>query len=234
MKKSNSAVPARDKTKQLVQKTVLIAVFSALAFGVSVAVHFPVSFLTLDFKDAILAVGGMFCGPVAALLMSGIAALLEFLTISDTGVYGLIMNFLASAAFSVTAAVIYKYRKSFSGAITALVASVFSMTAVMMIANLTVTPFYMGVPVGQVLSMIPTLLLPFNLIKASLNAALTALLYKPLSAGLSRIFPQAHPLTRGKFDKRSFILVLAAVAVIVVALVLLFVYFDAKIAFGKA
>ena len=233
MKKSNSALASREKNKKLLQNVVLIAMFSALAFGVSVAIHFPVSFLTLDFKDAIIAVGGMFIGPVAALLMSLIAALLEFLTISDTGAYGLIMNFVSSAAFSVTAALIYKYRKNFSGAVIALAASVFSMTSVMMIANLIVTPQFTGMPVAAVAEMIPTLLLPFNLIKSSLNAALVALLYKPLSAGLSRIFPSAHPLTRGKFDKRSFFLVLAAVIVIVVALVLLFVFFDAKIAFGK-
>jgi len=224
---------AREKRKKALQASILTALFAALAFGVSVVLHFPVQFLTLDFKDAIIAVGAMFLGPISALVMSAIAALLEFITISGTGPYGLIMNFVASASFSFAAALVYKYRKTFSGAIIALVSGIFSMTAMMMLANLIVTPIYTGMPVASVAQMIPTLLLPFNLIKASLNASLVALLYKPLTAGVGRIFPDLRPRTPLRPSRKSLFLALGAVAVIVAALLVLFFVFEAKIVFGK-
>ena len=231
---ANELISAREKRKRALQKSILIALFSALAFGVSVALHFPAAgFLTLDFKDAIIAIGGMFLGPVAALIMSALSALLEFMTISSTGGYGLIMNFLSSAAFSVAASLLYKYRKTFSGAILSLCAGVLSMISVMMIANLVITPLYTVTTAKAVAGMIPTLLLPFNLIKASLNAALVALLYKPTTAGVGRIFPELRPRVPLKPDKKSLFLALGAVAVIVAALLVLFFVFDATIVFGK-
>lgn len=232
-KHQNNRLSARETRKRALQKTVLSALFTALAFGVSLVLHFPVQFLTLDFKDAIIAVGGMFLGPVAALAMAASSALLEFLTISGTGAYGLVMNFVSSAAFSVAAALVYKYRKTFSGAIAALCAGVVSMTAMMMVANLIVTPLYTGMPASAVADMIPTLLLPFNLIKSSLNAAIVALLYKPLTAGVGRIFPELRPRVPLKPDKKSLFLALGAVAVIVAALLVLFFVFEATIVFGK-
>lgn len=230
---ANEMISAREKRKRALQKSILTALFAALAFGVSLVLHFPVQFLTLDFKDALIAVGGMFLGPVAALVISALAALLEFLTISSTGTYGLIMNFVSSAAFSVAAALVYKYRKTFSGAILALCAGVVSMTAMMMAANLIVTPFYSGMSASAVAGMIPTLLLPFNLIKSTLNAALVVLLYKPLTAGVGRIFPELRPRMPLRPSKKSLFLALGAVAVFVSALLVLFFVFKAGIVFGK-
>ena len=45
---------------------------------------------------------------------------------------------------------------------------------------------YMGVSRTDVAAMIPTLLLPFNLIKALLNASLVLLLYKPATTALRK------------------------------------------------
>jgi hypothetical protein len=50
-----------------------------------------------------------------------------------------------------------------------------------------VTPHDIGGSVADVATMIPKILLPFNLVKATLNAALVLLLYKPLSKTLKRI-----------------------------------------------
>ena len=79
------------------------------------------------------------------------------------------MNILGSVAFSVTASLVYKWKKSFLGAILALTSAAFVVTGVMMLANLVVTPYFMGVDVATVRGMIPKLLLPFNLLKAIVN-----------------------------------------------------------------
>lgn len=162
------------------------AVFTALAYIVVLVFHIKVQFLTFEFKDAIMTIGAMICGPVYAVAMSVITALIEFVSIGTTGVYGLIMNIVASIFFTVPASLIYKYKRNIVGASVGLLTSVFTMTAMMLVANLIVTPFYTGMDVASVAGMIPTLLLPFNLTKALLNAGVVLLLYKPLSNMLKK------------------------------------------------
>lgn len=173
-------------TKKLnLQKIVGIAMFASLAFVVSMVFRFPVMFLTFDAKDAIITLAGFIFGPVSAIITSLLAATIE-LSISDTGVYGFIMNFASSATFSVTASLIYKYKRTFFGSIIAFYSATAVLTAVMIGMNMLVTPFYMGVPRSVVIEYIPTLFLPFNFAKALMNSAVAMLLYKPVITSLRR------------------------------------------------
>ncbi len=174
----------KSATNERTKKLAAVAMFCALAYIVSFCFPIKVQFLTFDAKDAVIAIGGMFFGPLAALAMACIVPVMEFLTLSDTGVYGLIMNFLSSAAFGVTASLVYKYRRKMSGAVFGLTSAVLTMVGVMMVANIFITPFYMGVSRDMVVDLIPTLLLPFNATKSVLNAALVLLLYKPFTTAL--------------------------------------------------
>ena len=177
----------QNSNKNKIRTLTLIAVFIALAYISVTVLKFNVQFLTFDLKDAIMTVGAMLLGPIAGLIMAFLVALIEFLTVSDTGVYGFIMNALSSIAFVVTASLIYKYKKTLLGAILGLLSAAGIMTAVMMLANLLITPYYMGASPETVAGMIPTLLLPFNLVKAIFNASLVMLIYKPVSNLLKRI-----------------------------------------------
>ena len=159
--------------------------FAALAFVVSLVFRFPVTFLTFDAKDAIITLAGFIFGPISALVTSLLAAILEF-QISDTKVYGFIMNFASSATFSVTSSLIYKYKRTFFGSLIAFYSATVVLTAVMLCMNILVTPFYMGVPRSVVIENIPTLFLPFNLAKALLNSAIAMLLYKPVITSLRK------------------------------------------------
>ena len=174
----------RSKTTQNIKKLVALAVFAALAYAVHF-IHIPVSFLNLDFKDVVMTVAGMYFGPISGIAVAVIVPLLEFPT-SETGVYGLIMNLLSSVTFVGIASLIYRFKRTLSGAVIGLSAAALSMTAVMMVANLYVTPYYMGVPRTMVVDLIPKLLLPFNAIKSILNAALTLCLYKPMTSILKK------------------------------------------------
>ena len=60
------------------------------------------------------------------------------------------------------------------------------MTVLMLAWNYIVTPLYMGVPRAVVAGMLIPTFLPFNLVKGGLNAGITMLLYKPLSAAIRR------------------------------------------------
>ena len=163
-----------------------VAVFCALAYVACVVFHFRASFLTFDLKDAVMTVGAMLFGPAWGFAMVLVVALIEMVTVSTTGLYGFVMNVLASTSFVCAASFIYTRRRTMKGALVGTLCAVAAMTAVMMLANLVITPFYIGASAAEVAKMIPTLLLPFNLTKAVFNAALVFILYKPISAALRR------------------------------------------------
>ena len=221
-----------EKNQLRLRRIVGVALFSALAYVVMLLIHFPVSFLTLDLKDAIIALCGLYFGPISALISSVIVAGVEAVTVSSTGVYGFVMNTIGTATFSVTVSVIYRWRKRFEGAIVGLLASVFAVTAVMMVFNLIVTPWYMHVEVAQVRSMIPTLLLPFNLVKATFNAAVVLLLYKPVSSVLQKTGFLPRSSATLKFDRRTILVTVAAVAIMAVSLVVIFRVLNGTFKFG--
>ena len=199
-------------TKRLVG----MAMFAALAYGVTFVFRIPVEFLTFDAKDAVLTIASFIYGPVSAIIMSLIPALIEFITISSTGFWGFLMNFASSACFSFTASVIYKYKRSFNGAIIGLYASVLATTALMMVLNILVTPIYMKVPREVVLNLLPTLLLPFNFAKALMNSAITMLIYKPVSIAMKRAKLISGKMD-AKFNRQSVIMLIIGAATLAVA-----------------
>ena len=125
---NNNLIKSRERVKRLV----FIALFAALAYASTMIIHPKVLFLTFDVKDAVITLAAMAFGPVAGVTISFLAALIELVTISETGIYGFIMNFLGSAVFSLTASLIYKHKKTLIGGIIGLATAVFSMTAVML------------------------------------------------------------------------------------------------------
>lgn len=174
------------------EKMAGIAIFSALAFVVSLVVRFPVQFLTFDAKDAVITIAAFVYGPLSAVIISFLAALIEMITISTTGWYGFLMNFASSAVFSLTASLIYTKKRNLNGAIISLYSAIGATVGVMLLLNLLVTPLYLqyiGAPVtnADMVAMLPTLLLPFNFAKALMNSAIVMLLYKPTVMALKRL-----------------------------------------------
>ncbi|MBQ7384109.1 MAG: ECF transporter S component [Clostridia bacterium] len=214
------------KNTQRIKTLVAIAMFSALAYASMFVIKIPVQFLDLEIKDSITVLCGLIFGPLAAVSVSVVVPLIQLMTISSTGWYGLVMNILSSLSFSLTVSLIYKYRKTFYGAITALISGVLAMTAVMMLANLFITPFYMGVPRSDVVSLIPTLLLPFNLVKAILNAAIVLMFYKPVSTimkGIGVIETSGDSVTNNTNSiARNIVVTVISAVIIVLSLVIVF------------
>ena len=190
-----------------------VAMFCALAFAaVNLGRFVPnvQGFLSYDPKDAVVVITGFTFGPFAAFAVSLIVSLIEMVTISSTGAYGLLMNVVSTCAFALPAAFIYKKDRTLRGAVLGLVTSVFSVAAVMVLWNWIITPLYMGMPREAVAKMLPTVFLPFNLIKGGLNAALALLLYKPLVTSLRRM-RLLPPSPAGSGRKFNFILPIIAV-----------------------
>ncbi len=212
--------------KKELMKIASIAMLSALAFLARLVFKIPVSFLTFDIKDTVIATGGLIFGPVSAVIISLLVSLIEMI-ISETGPIGFVMNFISSAVFSGCAALIYKFKRTFNGAIIGLFTSVGATTAVMLLMNVLLTPIYQGVPREVVISMLPTLFLPFNFAKTLLNAAIVLLIYKPVVNALRRANIIDGKAMDTKFGKQSIItLIISGISLI--AAIVIFVILNNK------
>ena len=169
------------------KRLVTLAMMTAIAYLAVAFIRIPaVSFLKYEPKDVILVITGFLFGPLDALVITVIVALVEMMTISTTGPIGLLMNVIASASFACTAAAVYQKNRTLKGALLGLGIGIVLMTALMMLWNYLVTPIYQGVPRSVVAGMLLPVFLPFNLIKGVLNAGITMLLYKPVVQSLRR------------------------------------------------
>lgn len=150
----------------------------------------------------IIAIGGFIYGPLPAFIVALLVSLVEMLTLSGTFIWGFMMNVLSSSAFAVTAAYVYKHDHSLKGAVKGLVLGVALMVSMMLLWNYIVTPIYMGLPRTAVAEMLLPYFLPFNLLKGSLNAVITMLLYKPVVQTLRRaaLVPAGEQAPAGKIN----------------------------------
>ena len=205
-----------------------MAMLTALAVVADIFLRLPniAGFLTYEPKDVILTIGAFIFGPVAGLIMALVVCTLEMVTVSSTGVIGLLMNFLASATFVGVASVIYYRKKTMSRAVIGLAAGSLSMIAVMLLWNYIMTPIFMGVPREAVLDMFLPVLIPFNGIKALLNSALVLLLYKGVVTALrkAKLIP-TRDSNDGTNKKANTIIVVVVSAALVITLVFVLLSF---------
>lgn len=167
------------------KKLMVLAILSALAYIVMMVGRIPVvMFLKYDPADVIITIGGFLYGPLSAFAISTVVSFVEMLTVSDTGVIGLVMNIISTCSFACTASCIYKSKRTITRAIIGLIAGWLLTTAVMLLWNYFIAPIYMRIPREEVANLLIPAFLPFNLLKGGLNAAMTMLLYKPIKRAL--------------------------------------------------
>ena len=81
---------------------------------------------------------------------------------------------------------IYLKKHDRNGAIIGLILSTLTMTAIMIPANLIITPLYLGVERPIVLKLLVPAIIPFNLLKGFISSVLTLLVYKKISLFLDK------------------------------------------------
>lgn len=201
-----------------------LAMITAIAYVLVCSVRIPVVlFLKYEPKDVIITIGGFLMGPSAVLISSSVVALIEMVTISDTGIIGCIMNFLSTCSYACMASLVYKKNHTMKGAIVGLASGTVFMTIVMLLWNYLITPLYMGVSREDVAGLLIPAFLPFNLLKAGLNSSMTLLLYKPLVTGLRKagLLLPSSASSGGTGTKRPFVLIFAALLLVTCALLVL-------------
>ncbi len=211
---------ANERTRKLVTLAALaaIALVVTLVGRISIAPAAP--FLKYDPKDVIILIAGFLYGPLPAIAVSVVVSLIEMVTVSDSGIIGMVMNVLASCSFVCPAVLLYRRKNTVKSAFTGLAMGVLAMTAVMLLWNYFLTPIYMGTPREVVAAMLVPVFLPFNLIKGTLNAGFAMLLYKPLFNALyrsNRLPKEALPVTGATVvgaKQQSAVLVIVSFAVV--------------------
>lgn len=197
------------------KKISILAMMCALGWLTMFLIKIPVvSFLKYEPKDIFIVLSGFLYGPLAAAAVAFATAVLE-LPVSTTGFIGMVMNFLSSAAFACIASLIYKRRKTLMGAVLGLVAGMAAMTVTMLLWNYLISPLYMGVTREEIVPMLTTVFLPFNLLKSGINSALTLLIYRPFV----QVLQQAGFVTKGSVSKENRGSAIAASVVCVLILV---------------
>ena len=176
---------AQDSRKKLI-RLVKMAMLVALSVVLVLLIHFPIfpaaPYLEYDPADIPIFIGAFAFGPTAGVLITIVVSVIQGTTVSAGGqIWGIIMHIVATVSFCIVAGNIYKHHKSKKSAIIALIAGVITMVAVMCVMNLIITPIYSGMPRAAVAAMIPTVIMPFNLVKAGANAIITFMVYKRIS-----------------------------------------------------
>lgn len=163
------------------RKIAITGLMIALAYVSLYIIRVPIipsaSFLRFDIKDVFIAIIGLLFGPLYAFAGAACVSFLQMFSVSEYGLIGLAMNILSVSAFTVPLAYIYNKTDTNKGILIGLVIGCISMIIAMMLWNYLITPLYMGVTREVVKGMLLPIFLPFNIIKSSINAIVTFLLY---------------------------------------------------------
>ncbi|MBE6662527.1 MAG: ECF transporter S component [Ruminococcaceae bacterium] len=224
---------------QNLRKYLALAMFTAIAY---ISLLFMKiggigGFLTFDVKDAVITIAAMQFGPLSSIVISLLVSFIEMITISGTGPWGFLMNFVGSAAFAAIASAVYLYmpriKKTLSGAVLGLGISVFAMTGIMLVMNILVTPIYQGVSRSVVYDLMP-LLLSFNLIKALANAAIVFVLYKPICIALRRVHVIESGSTSYRMNAKTVIFLVLGLFILVACILFLVLGLGGRFEWFKA
>lgn len=168
------------------KKLTTMAMFTAISIVLVSLIHFPIfpaaTFLEYDPADIPIFIATFLFGPFTGLILTLLVSVIQGLTVSaQSGIIGIIMHFVATGSFTLLAGFLYKKMPSKKGLLFSSIAGALLMTIVMVLWNLILTPIFMGAPRAAVVALMLPAIIPFNLIKAGLNAALAAVIYQVLS-----------------------------------------------------
>lgn len=170
----------RYSTRQLVVMALMCALSILLSF-----IEFPLfpaaAFLKLDISLVPSTVVGLTYGAGPGIVV-GFASAIAHAAITGNWV-GALMNCIATCAYILPAALIYRKIATIKGLIGGLIVSVICLTVAAIVANLVIDPLFYGMPFDAVAMLVVPAILPFNIIKGVVVGIVTGVAYKAI-AGL--------------------------------------------------
>ena len=221
----------------------VIAVLSAIA-AVLYILKFPISvifpsWLELNFSDIPALIGTFALGPLSGAIIVAVKIVLELLFTGTTTMFvGDFADLILGCAFVVPAGLIYKYHRTFKGALVGLVVGAASSTALSILANwLILVPFYISFFFGgswePILGTMSAIfgdvtrenfynlylwcsVLPFNLMRCLIAIIVVLPIYKHISRVINRLNARLAP--KGERTEAQDRRTLVRTAVIIAAL----------------
>lgn len=177
-----SSAAVRNTNRFSTQELVICALLCAIAILLSF-VEFPllpgVTWLKYDASAMPAIIAGFAYGPVAGTAVGVVAAVGHGILFADFS--GAVMNIIVVTAFVVPSAMIYRSRRIFPAEVIGLIVGGICMVVAAILGNLVITPAWLGVPLDAVIAMIVPILVPFNALKAALNAVLSCIVYRAVA-----------------------------------------------------
>jgi riboflavin transporter FmnP len=174
------------------KRLALMAVFSALAFAISILSFpifpgTPVSFLELDFGNVFILLISFLLGPLEGVMVCVVKETIHILA-GSTGGVGELANMLMTSAYILLPSIVYQYKKGIKWVILTLVCACVIGTGAALLVNRFITfPLFLGADGVVLFQKSFWLILAFNVIKTVSISILTLLLYKRLSNFLKKI-----------------------------------------------
>ena len=158
----------KTNTKDNVIRMAQMGMLAAIAIVLVTVTQFPIipaaPFMKYDMADVPILLGTLLFGTVP----------------------GLVMHVVASGALVVLVGQFSGWHHKFRDTVAGMVLGTLAMTALMIPLNLVLTSYFQGVPMQAVVDMIIPVIIPFNLIKASANCVITAIVFKALQPFVRR------------------------------------------------
>lgn len=234
----------------------VIALFATLSgvlyiFGFPISVAFP-SFLELNFSDIPALIGTFALDPVSGAIIVFVKIIIKLIFKStSTSFVGDLADLIIGIAFVVPAGFVYQKKRTFRGALIAvLIGTAVSVIAAVLINRVLLVPFYVRFFFGgnwtPLVSMMTPLfpsctqetfyrfylwvsVLPFNLMRCLIAAAVTLVVYKHISRAVNKLnekIASKSARTEAETQKRNFLWVIGFILVVLILIaVMLLVYF---------
>ena len=185
-----------------IKSVAVVAIMGAIGF-ILMVLEFPMPFLIppfikFDFSELPAIITAFALGPIQGIIVCLIKNLLHLFVTTSAGV-GELSNFILGAIFVGTAGIIYRYKKTRSGALIGSIVCALLMAVISVVSNyFVVYPAYVtlyGMPMEAIIGMYKALLpasdtllksllifnLPFTFAKGMIDAVICFAVYKKLS-----------------------------------------------------
>lgn len=174
---------------EMVKIGILASFSTVLMIFIQIPIFPSAPFLKLDIADIPVLIGGFMFGPLQGIIILALRDTLFLLLKGGPFEFaGISMNLIATGTFAIVSSSIYRIYKTKKGAIISLILGTLSMTIIMLPCNMLIYPlvlkwFYLDLPFTETAlkNFIIFSILPFNIIKGTINSILIILVYKRIS-----------------------------------------------------
>ncbi len=148
---------------------------------------FPAApFLEYDAADIPIMLATFIYGPVSGIIVTIIVSVIQGLAFSAGGIIGILMHIVSTGTFVLTGGVLFKYIKNsklhkVASLVISIIVGIIGWVIAAISFNLLLTPIFMGIPIEGIINLLLPAILPFNLLKATINGTVAGILYLTLS-----------------------------------------------------